>query len=234
MDKITVKVPDAEFSRVLNLYASRSKRSFMESLNSRLCDILIKSYIKTRRAEKSRIEAKMNVVGYKLSRSRKTGALRKSRAILAKNAEGLTNAALLYIRRKVKSGHKSDLRGMTTADKNRKGERLLRAILRSVGFMASGFIPALKVFSALRESRGNSRGRVNFKDQVGQPKGFGTPAVSVENPVAIAGNTTKVADPVVAPAVEEAMRESMAYMEGVLRKNHEDALRGLEGRTYGK
>lgn len=225
-------VPSDEFKKVLNEYALGSHKAFRDTINSRLLDIVIKSYMLTKRALWPAIEARFGVIAYKIGRFvKKTQTYKRfKRAKMQFGNENTLAFNLVQARYKKKHGTH-----MKKADASRAATKLVNAVKRSIGFIASGWIPAMITLTVNKSARTGESTNLNAdkmnREVRGQWKGFGRPALNIFNPSATAGNTTKVAEPIAGPAVQEAFAQSQAGMERILKRNLEEAQRPFHGRV---
>ena len=79
---MSLKINQAAFRRELRQYARVNKRSFREIVNAKALDMAFQSLKLTDAANPGAIEYKLGAVGNKVSKNRKTGALRKGKRIL--------------------------------------------------------------------------------------------------------------------------------------------------------
>jgi hypothetical protein len=227
INDVSVFVPSAEFKQVLNTYAAGSKRRFQDSIYSRLRDVIIRAYLKTKVAAKHLIEHKLGAVGYKTSISRKTGKFTKRKLLLQVGVQETLAERIVQTRYRQMHGFGQFLPRDVAREKARK---LIAAILRTVGFIRSGWIPALrKLNSKLKD--GHSGSDFQSSEQRGAPKGYLTEAKSLETLMLEAGNTTKVAGPIGGQALAEAFAEVQANMERKIAEAMKPELDKIDGKV---
>ena len=79
---MSLTINQAAFRRELRQYARVNKRSFREIVNAKALDMAFHALKHTDSANPGAIEYKLGAVGNKVSKNRKTGALRKGKRIL--------------------------------------------------------------------------------------------------------------------------------------------------------
>jgi len=99
-------------------------------------------------------------------------------------------------------------------------KRVRGAVLRSLGFVRSGWVPAMRAFSRAKTRMGGKTASIrNTKEQFGADKGFGKPATKRVKPVALAVNTVPAAAFVGQKALARALAEVTAGMTKRLKTN---------------
>lgn len=222
-----------EFTDTLRRYATGSSHIFRDVLNGRALDIAIKSYKYTRVADKAKIEQRFGVVGYRVSRSRKTGAFKKRKAIFGGR---ITSEGKIQVYAELLVNYRRKKRGLPLVwgkQLETAARRMLSAVIRSIGFIRSGWIPAMASLTVAKkaftdEGTNLNAGALN-KQIRGQLKGYCRPAITWWNPQVEFGNTTKVAEPISRDAVDRAFRESIARMEYFINKGMEQAWQDAGG-----
>lgn len=175
---ITSELNTVEFQRDLRRLAATTSRTLPEFLNSRGYTIARRAMDATRRASRTAIEA-LGVAAYRLIRSRKTGLLRRGRPIYEPHARAL---AIVASRERARGR----LENLPQAELRARAEKLIGARLRSIAFLASGWIPALR-----KLDRYGAKGIATDARQKGSPKGRAIRAVNGWNPfVQIENNAT--------------------------------------------
>jgi len=101
---------------------------------------------------------------------------------------------------------KAEIRGRREASK------------RSIGFVRSGWIPALRKFNASKKSSTKKPGRIpgGGRDQRGKDKGFGKPASQTIRPIAMAFNNVFIAPKVALRPLQIAFRQATQNMRGIM------------------
>lgn len=221
INDITVHVPSPEFKRVLETYAAGSKRRFQDSIYSRLRDVLIRAYMYTKVAARAAIAARLGAIAQRLSRSRKTGQF-KFRAHVT------TQQSLAY--RIVQKRHfEVHGRGMPDKEAQTKADKFIKAVLKTVGFIRSGFIPALRRLNS--KLKDGYSGSFQAGEQRGKPKGYLKESRGTETLALEAGNTTKVAAPIAGPALSKAFAEVQANMERKIAEAMKPELDKINGKV---
>jgi hypothetical protein len=222
INNVTVFVPSAKFKEALNTYAAGSKRSFQDSIRSRLRDVIIRAYLKTKVAAKAAIAARLGAIAQRVSRSRKDGKFRFRGHVT-------TEQSLAY--RIVQKRHfEMHGKGMPDKEAVRAADKFIKAVLKTVGFIRSGWIPTLKrLNSKLRD--GYSASGFQAGEQRGRPKGYLKENQSTETLMLEAGNTTKVAAPIGGQALAEAFAEVQANMERKIAESLKPELDKINGKV---
>lgn len=228
MINATIIAPSsAEFRNVLETYAKGSTKAFNDSLLSRLRDIIIKAYMYTRMADRAKIEQTLGVVGYTISTSKKTGKLRRRKAIL----DLRFSLAELIIQKRHRFGSGTGL-NMPRAQAREKARKMIAAIVRTIGFIRSGWIPAMRALDRkVKEGRSITPDRAGTGQQRGQPKGYFKSFEGGDRMFFEAGNTTKVAAPIGEQALQRARSESMAYMKQKIAEGQQRELDKIHGKV---
>jgi hypothetical protein len=210
MINVTVHVPSREFASVLNEYASKSKKTFVGSVNSRLRDVVIRAYRYTKIADRAKIEHRLGVVGFRTSISRKTGKFVRRKSMVSVAEESLAER---IVQKKYRDKHGFG-RWMPRDEAREAARKYIASIVRTIGFIRSGWIPAIKRLDALSKKQSG----IDRKEMRGRPKGGARPALrnDAERFFAEAWNSTKVASEVTHEAVARAMSEVQANMERIL------------------
>lgn len=156
------KLNTAEFNRTLKQYAGYSKREVTVILNTKAFFIARRAVIETPKTNKGKI-------GKELGRVIRTGK-RAGQLVLKKARDFAVPLAALIINKRLGPGH--GLEGAAMAEAIKK---LLGARLRSIAFLKSGWLPAIKKLEPLAEKRGAPR-QDKTPTQFGQAKGFAKPA----------------------------------------------------------
>ncbi len=175
MGAVSFKVNTAEFQRTLRRYREFSKRDLATIVNTKALFIARRALRETPKADKAKIAKELGRI---IKTGKNAGKLR-----LAKGSQHDAPLAALIINKRLGTGR--GLRGEAMAKTIRS---FIASRMRSIAFLKSGWIPAIKALSPFAELRGAPR-QGPAPVQYGRPKGSGTPARgSTWNPKAIIEN----------------------------------------------
>lgn len=167
-----MKVDTREFQRVAEALLTTSSRTYPQFVNGQMLNVARLALKLTEKADRRKIESQMGVVKSRQTlRSGKAGAkgwVRITKRVLGAAPED-TMAGRILLARHAKTGEWT-IKGATFAD---KVIALIAAKVRSVAFIKSGWIPAIRELSKLVYG---SRGGLDGAKQVGAPKGYAVPA----------------------------------------------------------
>jgi len=225
---LIVKTPSEEFKRTMEEFLRRSGASFQDSVNARLLDVAIKAYQHTKIADRTKIESQLGVAAYEYGKyNRKTGAFKRykrAKAVLS------TEFSLAYMIIQKRFRERAGVM-LPPAVAQADALKFIRSILKTVGFIRSGWIPAMRKLTAM--VKGDKANAPTAGEPRGQPKGYVYPANSPDNPTGEIGNTTKVANLIGAEALDRAIKDSQAFMEAVMQKDQEKVLATMAGGSIG-
>ena len=222
---MSVEFDMTKFDEVLRAYMARCPHTFDEIINKKMYFILRGAWQGTPKVERSTVEQNLNIVGYKIRKSRKTGKFSRGAAVLGK---GSMIFRIINARRK-----RAGLKGLYGTDMAKAAGRLRGARLRAIGTLRRGWLRSLLTFaSRAQESMVAAQdGRL--------PAGRGNPIPAVPGWNAIATTTYEVnidstknakIDPRVeqalASAFEEEARSMQTYIE---RKIQEEIVKAGAG-----
>lgn len=206
--------------KVLRSYLAKAPDSFQEILNRKMFFILRAAQQGTPKADASKIESELGVIGYKVSRSRKTGNFRRGKAVTS----GPTAAMIINAAR-----GRAGLKGLTRKAMAKAVNALVARRRTAVGTLRRGWNRALSMFAAASGS-----GSANIEPGR-RPKGFGggraaTPGINPEaeatydlnidahRPGAVNYNPKKHFDPRVDPRVQQALEAAFRAEESNMRE----------------
>jgi hypothetical protein len=196
----------AEFQKDLNRAVAISSRGAAESLNSRGYMLAKRAMDYTKRAMRAEIEA-LGVTGYRVIKSKKTGTLKKGRPIYSPSDK----AVAIVASRLVAAGQKID----SHASLVESAKKMIAARLRSITFLASGWIPAMRKLDKYARQKVRATAK-----QWGKPKGTARPAKETFNPfVEIENNVTPT------PRGQQMLRDGLAK---AIAKEHAELKSHLE------
>jgi hypothetical protein len=215
----------SQFDAVLRAYVARCPHTLDAIVNKKMYYILRAAWEGTPKAERSTIEQALNVVAYKISRSRKTGKSKRGTAMVGK---GSRVYALVNARRR-----KAGLKGLHGKDMEKAARKLVGARLRASGTLRRGWLLALRTFSAAaKESMVNAqdgrqptgRGRASAAQPGWDPSASSVYEVNIES-----RHEARI-DPRVEAAVADAFeREQASMKEYIERKIQEEIQRAGAG-----
>lgn len=204
---ITATVNMTEFKRDLRKLAAMTSSTLPQFFNSRAYIIAKTAMGFTGRASRAGIE-KLAVAGYRIIKSRKTGAFRRGAAIY--NANGIAGDIIQGRR------HRRGEKPLTRAELIEPVRKMISARLRSIAFLASGWIPALRKldkFAAVKavgtdgaRQRGQAKGRA-----IAAKDGFNIFA-QIENNATPEGDNRRAAETMMTSALQRAMAQEHAEM----------------------
>ena len=216
MSKPVITYNQQEFARVLKEYADGSSKAFTDTYNARMLDVLIKAYRATPKANRSQIIANLN------------------RPVALKGGSEITMAQAIANKNREAQGQPR-LHGKELRD---AGSRLKGAILKSIGFIRSGWIPGMRTFTAAKNrAKPLAAGRASRApgargEPRGRPKGTGKPASGfLSRSVATASNTAQGVEKVGFGPLQTAFAQATAGMKRILERNAEARTKHLNGRV---
>ena len=133
---MSMRVDMREFQAALRDYIRVSKRTLSDILNRKLFSILLKAYTYTPKATREQIEADLNVVAYRVSRSRKTGKMKRRNAIFG-------TATLVYRIINAARG-RAKKKGFYGAQMAKAARKLIGRRLSGIGALRMGWVGAIK------------------------------------------------------------------------------------------
>jgi hypothetical protein len=178
---MTIKINSAAFTRQLRRYAKVNRRSFKDIVNAKALDMAYQALKHTDAASASAIEYKLGAVGNKVSKSRKTGQLRKGKRILKANSF----AARIVNSRRKKAGQPM----IWGKELEKAAQKLINMRVRAVKFLKSGWLPAIKKLSYAVERRDRRPWPKGLSKGKAATKGWGRPAKSELRPEAWVANS---------------------------------------------
>lgn len=155
-----MRLDTREWDRTFPRYMKRTRRDLATVLNTKLFYIARRATVETPKADKSAIQ--------KLREARKKTTFTKRGKPKIINT---TAAALIIQARRANEGKKP----LKNAEAKKEGSDMVKARLRSIAFLKSGYLPAIKRLEPLADRKGIPRQDKSGK-QVGRPKGFARPA----------------------------------------------------------
>ncbi len=220
---MSVKINQAAFSRQLRRYAKVNRRSFKEIVNAKALDMAFQALKHTDAANAGAIEYKLGAIGNKVSKSRKTGQLRKGKRILKADSF----AARIVNSRRKKAG-KALIWGK---ELEKAAQKLINMRVRAVKFLKSGWMPAIKKLSYAVERRDRRPWPKGLSKGKARPKGWGRPAKGELKPEAwvanSATNNSRLAISKIEAGLSRGMAASVAsmaiYIEKKLGRNYKKA-----------
>jgi hypothetical protein len=147
---VTCKTNFDDFNRDFRARVARSKQA-LPVITNRVAFMVAKAgFDAVQKAERSKIE-QLGVIGYKLSKDRKTGKLKKGGKVFA-TGEGISRATNIFIAELRKRGY--DPRKIQPGQMQKLVQAWINERLRAVGSLKAAFIPVVKkLFSVLNESQ---------------------------------------------------------------------------------
>jgi hypothetical protein len=215
----TIHFDTKEFDQAIRQYAAQSRRDFAEICNAKAKDLAFESLRLTHRADANRMRQELSSsVAQKIVISHKTGRTKGGAMVTYHYDESGREslAARLVNWRRAKAGEPM-LWGTKLEEAAR---RLVAARVRSVSFVRSGWLPAIRRLGGA----GGQGAR-----QVGVPKGYAVPAQPGVSPVSAIVNTAlssegagsrlaALAEAGLRLAYAAVTRDMQAYMERKLQQ----------------
>jgi len=210
----------SEFDRALLSYLRVTRHTLPEVLNKKALYLARGALQFTPRASRAAIEA-LGIVAYRIAS--KTGRRLKKAKAIYNVTDSRARHILLAAWRK-----RGELSGKSEADIQAGVKKLIAARLRSIAFLASGWIPAIR---AMARKTGEAATTLDAR-QFGRPKGRGVPASDGWDPVAVIENNVTPTDehgavkevPAMRAALEQAFAKELASMQQfVIDRMQQDA-----------
>ena len=226
----SITVDTREFQTAMRQYLGLTSRTLPQALNEKAFYIALGALDVTAKSNRAVIE-ELGVDGYRVVKSKKTGTLRQGRPIYNKAAR----ARAIYLSRKFKGTgdeiQKQARNFYTSSEAIHKDViNFLGARLKSIGFLKSGWLPAIRKLVA---ATGYSRGKIPVDvKQKGRPKGRAlvakensvNPVVEIENNATPTGKQGQQAMAMMTAALQKAFdRETASMREYIARKLQKDA-----------
>lgn len=208
-----VTVDTRNFDRAFARYLEVSKRSLSEICNKKLAMVVAGATRQTRRASRAAIQAELGKY-VTVQETNKRGKLVNRRKLQLNTRKGhAAPLAELIINSRLAREGKKGIGGTELALAVRK---MIAARLRSVAFLASSWLPALKTLLAALQERSTLKYDRSVK-WYGKPKGDATPAKPGWNPSAtMTSDVSKGGDKVsaiISDGVQKALDEEAASMD---------------------
>lgn len=205
---------DSEFQKTLGEYVAKCPDDLERVINRKMYFILRGAWERTPEATREKIERALNVVGYKLKRSKKTGKVSRGRNIVGE-------ASILYLivqSRRAKAG----LKGLYGKAMQKAASALAGARLRASGTAKRGWLRALLAFANRSKSSMPSDA---FTGRAPKGRGDGKPAEAGWNPTAEASYEVLIdRQSRFDPRLETALQASFDAEEASMKKYLEDEL----------
>lgn len=202
----------SEFDKTLAEYVAKVPGRLEQIINRKMYFILRKAWELTPIATRETIERQLNIIGYKLRRSRKTGKISRGRSIL-----GASVLNLIVQARRAKAG----LKGLYGKEMAKASSKLAGARLRASGTMRRGWLKPLLAFAA------KSKDSVPSDAFGALPKGSGEarPAEAGWSPTAEAAFEVMIEKGArFDPRVEQALQAAFDAEEASMRQYIEEQL----------
>ncbi len=170
MNAINLKMDRREFDRTLKEYVQLNKRDNKSLMDTKGYRIALKAQAATPKADAAKIDAELGVIGFsvrQVTRGKNKGKFRKGKAVFSQSslAEKILRA------RFAKAGKAQP----TKEEMNDLALKFRASRARSIAFLKSGWLRAIKTLAPLANKSGAGRVDRSAK-QYGQDKGYATPA----------------------------------------------------------
>lgn len=178
---------EPEFQATLKQYAKINRRTFKEITDSKALFIARGALWNTKKASKEGVKRELLELAYTL----KTSASGRTRKYLKQSASRNAPVAALLINWKRGRRGEPGLYGdaMKKAVKN-----FLASRLRSIAFLKSGWIPAIRILNPLVKSKSGAKPIDRTVKQYGKDKGTALPAREGSKPKTIIENSASAKD----------------------------------------
>jgi hypothetical protein len=206
-----------QFNETLARYLAVCPRTIEEILNKKLLFIAVAAYKLIPKADRSDIERNLDVIGYEVRQSKKTGKMKKGRAIVG--------APILYKIVNAMRGRKGE-KGLYGAEMKKAAQKELSSRFRAIGSLRSGLVAPIKTLAAKAKEFLNLEKLPSVKQ-----RGQATPAQPGWNPeasfqynLAINKGNGMTIDPRVESAVAQGFAQEAASMEEyIIKRMQKDA-----------
>jgi len=223
---LKITTPSMQYREIMDRFLARSSLGFKDEGNARLLDISIKTYSKTPTANRSLVIQRLGGTAQKESVLVSGFGSTRRKRVMKLQDDVLETLAYRIIQKRAKDKFGRYLPQVSAIEKARK---MIAAVARSIGFIRSGWIPALRRLNSVVKGA-----RAAYKnEQKGQPKGYARPITSTEALTGEIGNTTKVAADIGAAALERAVDEAAQFMEGIMQREQEKIANEVLSGTIG-
>ena len=203
----TMKIDDRQFQAALRQYMSISSRTLAEILNKKMLRIAFAAHKKTPKADRAQIEQQLGVVGYKFSKSRKTGLFKRRKAITASGAlvHRIINARL----------GRAGKKGLYGKDMKKASQSFLGKRFRVIGTLKAGWLAAIRAFAkATGEAPGVGGIPVKGKSEsIIAKDGWNPKAEMAYNVNSFRGQHQAYIDPRVVTALQEGFTDEAQDMQ---------------------
>lgn len=139
---MSMQIDDREFQAALRQYLAKTEKSLAPALNTKMFYIGRGAHRNTPQADRSKIEAELGVIAYKISKSKKTGKFARRKAIVGGSGPRLVYA---IINARLGRAGKKGLQGKEMAA---AAKRLLGKRFRGIGTEKDGWLHAIRKFGA--------------------------------------------------------------------------------------
>lgn len=237
---VNVRVDTRELNEALRRYSEVSRRTLPEICNKKALFISRRALWATHKTDPESIRSDLGrlVPATRLTKTGKTIATKKLE-LARGSAQGNENAPLAALILHAQLGMKgrpeeSPFKGKSLsagrAAMTKAIRKFIAARLRSIAYLASGWLPAIKTLSAIvTDKRGQPYIGSSVK-QVGRPKGEATPALEGWRPVATISNEAGFTDeqaramgvfgePALAQAFEEETADTLQETERRMKES---------------
>jgi hypothetical protein len=218
---LTVKVDHTQFDRALTQYLKVSKKGLREILNRKAAIIASSASRNTKRADREKIQSDLGRF-VTVQETTKKGTTRNRRALQLNTRKGHSAplAELIINKRRARVGEK----GLEGAELSAAVRKMIAGRLRSVSFLASGWLPAVRDLLPFIEQKSGLKVDRSAR-WYGRPKGAGFPAklsiapfAVIENRIAKAGAGQRYIEAGLQKAVNDETRSMGEYIEKQLAK----------------
>jgi len=219
---VSFRVNTREFDATLKKYRAWSKRDPKKICDTKAFFIARRAVIETPKADKAAMKGDLG----RIIKRKKQAVEMSLRTVKRFSRWGMEQhvplAALIINKRRGKG------RGLYGAEMTEAIRALLAARLRSIAFLKSGWLPAIKTLLGLADTRGAPR-LEKAAIQVGQPKGYAVPASEgwtakatiVNSAIARRDDKTalyKYGEPALQRAFDAEKKSMLDYMEKKMRE----------------
>jgi hypothetical protein len=169
-EAVSTTVNTSRFDSTFKRYLAHTKRALQVAINTKAYFVARKAVWFTDKAEKGKIRSALTET-IQVASKRKPGTVRNRRVLRKARDYDAPLAAVIINARRGRTGKK----GLFGADMKVAIRDMLAARLRSVAYIKSGWLPAIRALAKVSEKRGQPSIDTSAK-QVGNAKGAGIPA----------------------------------------------------------
>jgi hypothetical protein len=203
-----------QFRLALKQYVTVCKDSLADIINRKLLFVARGAWKRTPIVDRATLENLLGVVGYKVSRSRKTGQLKRGKAIVG----GPLVAMIINAAR----GRRGEP-GLYGKTMQQAAQKLVGSRLRAIGSMRSGWIKGIRTLAAtVKESSSLPATRIKNPGAARPARQGWNPVAEITYNVTVRRNGQDIIDPRVETALREAFVAETASMQDYIARKMQE------------